>query len=210
LFSEDKQIFTDVLSGNAIIKITGKKEVSMVSIYTISRQYGSGGSKLAIKLAELSGYQLIWREVVNQAAVQIGAPDMALAVIDELGMLGICMDDDTCKKYQVALKQVVIQKAEKGNVVIVGRASQMILREFPDCLHVRVIASLNTRIKNIQKSKNVTEKAALAQIQESDRYRQDFIRRFYHVDWNDPALYDLTINTDNFEITNIARWVINL
>ena len=86
----------------------------------------------------------------------------------------------------------------------------MILREFSDCLHVRVIASLNTRIKNIQKSKNVTEKAALAQIQESDRYRQDFIRRFYHVDWNDPALYDLTINTDNFEITNIARWVINL
>jgi cytidylate kinase len=132
-----------------------------------------------------------------------------LAVIDELGILGINMDDDTCNKYQIALKQVVIQKAEKGNVVIVGRASQMILKEFPDCLHVRVIASLDTRIKNIQNTKKVSEKAAFAQIQESDRYRQNFIKRFYSVDWNDPALYDLTINTDNFEIENIARWVIN-
>lgn len=182
----------------------------MVSIYTISRQYGSGGSKLAIKLAELSGYQLIWREVVNQAAVQIGVPDMALAVIDELGMLGICPDDDTCDKYKDALKQVVLQKAEKGNVVIVGRASQIILKGHPDCLHVRVIASLDTRVNNIQTSKNVSEKAARAQIQESDRYRQNFIKRFYQVDWNDPSLYDLTINTDNFEIEEIAQWVINM
>lgn len=182
----------------------------MFSVYTISRQYGSGGSKLAIKLAELSGYQLIWREVINQAAIKIGSPDMALVVIDELGLLGICPDDETCSKYREALQEAVHSNAEKGNVVIVGRASQLILKDFSDCLHIKVIASLETRIKNIQKIKNVSEKAAKAQISESDRNRQNFIKKFYQVDWNDPSLYDLTINTDHFDLDAIARWIVKL
>ncbi len=182
----------------------------MFSVYTISRQYGSGGSKLAIKLAELSGYQLVWREVINQAAIQIGSPDMALAVIDELGLLGICPDDETCAKYRDAIRQAVISKAKQGNVVIVGRASQLILKDFSSCLRIKVIASPYTRIKNVQETKRVNEKAAKAQILGSDRNRQDFIKKFYGVDWNDPALYDLTINTDHFDLNSIAQWMINL
>ncbi len=180
----------------------------MFSVYTISRQYGSGGSKLAIKLAELSGYQLIWREVINQAAINIGSPDMALAVIDELGLLGICPDDETCSKYREAIQVAVLSKAAKGNVVIVGRASQLILKDFSSCLHIKIIASLETRIKNIQETKKVSEKAAKAQISESDRNRQNFIKKFYQVDWNDPSLYDLTINTDHFDLDTIARWIV--
>ena len=40
----------------------------MFSVYTISRQYGSGGTQFAKKLAELCGYTLIWREIINKAA----------------------------------------------------------------------------------------------------------------------------------------------
>jgi cytidylate kinase len=179
----------------------------MFSVYTISRQYGSGGSRLAIKLAELCGYELVWREIINQAAIKIGSPDMALAVIDELGLLGISPDDETSLKYRDAIQQVVISKAEKGNVVIVGRASQLILKDFPNCLHIRIIASLETRIKNIHETKKVNEKAAKAQIVESDRNRRAFIKKFYQADWNDPSLYDLTINTDHFDVENLANWI---
>ena len=56
----------------------------------------------------------------------------------------------------------------------------------------------------------MNEKAAKAQILGSDRNRQDFIKKFYGVDWNDPALYDLTINTDHFDLDSIAQWMINL
>jgi cytidylate kinase len=180
----------------------------MFSIYTISRQYGSGGSKLAIKLADLSGYQLVWRELINQAAIKIGSPEMALAVIDELGLLGLCPDDETCFKFREAISQVVVDIAEKGNVVIVGRASQLILKGITDCLHLRIIAGMDTRINNIQLSKNVNEKAAKAQIEKSDQYRQNFIKKFYQEDWNDPSLYDLTINTDHLDLDSIANWII--
>ncbi len=182
----------------------------MFSIYTISRQYGSGGSKLAIKLANLSGYQLVWRELINQAAIKIGSPDMALAVIDELGLLGICPDDETCLKFRDAISQVVVDIADKGNVVIVGRASQLILKGFTNCLHLRIIAGMDTRIKNIQLSKNVNEKAAKAQIEKCDQYRQNFIKKIYQEDWNDPSLYDLTINTDHLDLDSIANWIIKL
>lgn len=182
----------------------------MFSVYTISRQYGSGGSKLAIKLAEISGYQLVWREVVNESAIKIGAPDMALAVIDDLGLLGICPDDETCLKFREAISQVVTEIAQKGNVVIVGRASQLILKGFPNCLHLKIIAGMDTRIKNIQLSKNVNEKAAKAQIEKIDQNRQAFIKKFYQEDWNDPSLYDLTINTDHLDLDSIANWIIKL
>ena len=180
----------------------------MFSVYTISRQYGSGGSKLAIKLAELSGYELIWREIINHAAIQIGSPDMALAVIDELGLLDISPDDETWSKYREAIRQVVITKAEKGKVVIVGRASQIILKDFPNCLHIKVIASLDTRIKNVHETKKVNLNAAKAQIMESDKNRRDFIKKIYQLDWNEPSLYDLTINTDHFDLVNLANWII--
>lgn len=183
---------------------------TMYSVYTISRQFGSGGSKLAIRLSEITGYRIIWREVINQAAIQIGSPEMALAVIDELGLLGICLDDVTCEKFKVALQTVVKTKAEKGKVILVGRASQMILNDFPNCLHLRVIASIETRINNIKKSKKVSEKGARAQIEESDRYRQNFIKKMYDVDWNDSSLYDLTINTDHFDLDKIAKWLLRL
>ena len=182
----------------------------MYSVYTISRQYGSGGSKLAIKLAELSGYQLIWREIINQAAAQIGSPDMALAMIDELGLLGICPDDDTCNKFKEALENVVLSKAKIGNVIIVGRASQLILKNFPNSFHLRIIAGIDTRIKNIHETKNVSEKAAKAQIEESDRQRMNFIKKMYDKDWNDPTLYDLTINMDAFKLDQIVHWILTL
>jgi cytidylate kinase len=182
----------------------------MFSVYTISRQYGSGGSNLAIKLADHCGYQLVWREVINQAAIKIGSPDMALAVIDELGLLGICPDDETCSKFSEAINQVVTEIAQKGNVVIVGRASQLILKGFPGCLHLKIIAGMDTRIKNIQLSKNVNERAAKAQIEKSDQNRQNFIKKFYQEDWNDPSLYDLTINTDHLNLDSIAKWIMKL
>ncbi len=181
----------------------------MFSVYTISRQYGSGGTQFAKKLAELCGYTLIWREIINKAAINIGYPEMALAVIDELGLLGICPDDETCNQYRDSISQVIISEAKKGKVVILGRASHIILKDFPDCLRIRIVASQDTRVGNIQTSKKISEKAAVAQLEESDRNREHFVKKFYNLDWNDPTLYDLTINSDHKDVDKLAQWVLH-
>jgi cytidylate kinase len=182
----------------------------MISVITISRQYGSGGSRFAQSLSKKCNYQLIWREVINKAAKQIGSPDVALAMIDELGLLGLCPDEKTCQEYIKSVNTVMHDYAAEGNIIIVGRASQVILKAFPGVLHIRMIASDNTRISNISVQKNISPLAAKAQIEESDRYRKNYLERFYQVDWNNPALYDLTINTDRLTIEQSVDLVLPL
>ena len=67
----------------------------MYSIYTISRQYGSGGSSFAKLLSLKSGYPLVWREVINQAAIQMGSPELALSMIDEFNLFDLTPDENT-------------------------------------------------------------------------------------------------------------------
>lgn len=182
----------------------------MISVITISRQYGSGGSVFAQSLSKVCKFKLIWREVINKAAIQIGSPDVALAMIDELGLLGLCPDENTCQEYIKSVNSVMHDYAAEGNIIIVGRASQVVLKDFPGVLHLRVIASENTRIANISLQKNINPVAAKAQIVESDRYRRNYLERFYRIDWNNPALYDLTINTDRLSIDQAVEIVMPL
>jgi len=86
----------------------------------------------------------------------------------------------------------------------------VVLKDFPGVLHLRVIASENTRIANISLQKNINPVAAKAQIVESDRYRRNYLERFYRIDWNNPALYDLTINTDRLSIDQAVEIVMPL
>ena len=166
-----------------------------MSVVTISRQLGSQGTTLGRKIAVQLGYRLVHREIINQAAQLAQSPDMALATIDELGLLGIEPEENQQKAYLQSVETIMKKMATEGNIVIVGRAGQAILKDRPNILHVRVIAPIDTRIQRIIAAHNVSPKAARAQIEDSDRYRKNYLEKFYNIDWNDPALYHLVINT---------------
>ncbi len=72
----------------------------------------------------------------------------------------------------------------------------MILRGWPKALHVRVMAPVETRIRRVAERQNIPLKCAQEQVKTSDRYRRNYLMRFYHVRWDDPELYDLVINTE--------------
>lgn len=162
---------------------------------TISRQMGSLGSQVAQQTADMLGYRLVWRDLINQAARRAGAPEMALAVIDELRLLGVCPSPQACRAYRCAVEQIMTELAEKGNVVIQGRAGQSVLKDRPDTLHVRIVAPKTLRVERISKKLGITSEYALAQVEASDRYRANYLRRFYKVRWDDPSLYHLVLNT---------------
>lgn len=162
---------------------------------TISRQMGSLGCEIARKTADLLGYRTVWQDLINQAAIRAGAPEVALATIDEFGLLGVSPSPRARKAYQQAVRQVMEELAASGNVVIVGRAGQAILAGRTDVLHVRVIAPPSLRAERIAQRKGIPLDGAQAQVEASDRYRQHYLRRFYHVRWDNPELYDLVINT---------------
>ena len=177
-------------------------------VITISRQYGSWGSLAAQQVAARLGYRVVERELINQAALRTGAPEVALAMIDDLKLLGLSPSAEAFQAYCEAVKTVMEELAAEGNVVIVGRAGQVILAGRPDVLHVLVIAPIEVRAGRIAERHGVAVHHARAQVEASDRTRRNYLKRFYHIRWDDPALYDLVINTAGFTLEATAEMII--
>ena len=168
---------------------------SGLAVITISRQYGSLGNVVMQAVAERLGYRLAMRELINQAALRAGAPSVALAVIDELHLLGISPDPQEYQAYIRAMGSVIEELADGGDVIIAGRGGQAVLRDRPGVLHVKIIAPFEVRAQRLAERHHISLQAARHQARASDRERRAYLKRFYNIDWNDPLLYDLVINT---------------
>jgi len=166
-----------------------------MAVITVSRQLGSLGSDIANSVAQQLGYRVAWRELINQAARQTRTPEMALEMLDELGLLGLKPSLSAEQAYLDAIRKLIEELARADNVLIVGRGGQAILQGWPNTLHIRLIAPLDVRVKRLVERHGISAEAALAQIRASDRRRKRFVEHAYHVDWGDSALYDLVINT---------------
>lgn len=169
-----------------------------MNVITISRQLGVQGLAISKKIASRLGYTLYWREIINQAALRCGTPDVALAVIDELGLLDVQPSREALDNYHKAVREIIEEFAAAGNAVILGRAGQVILKDHPAVLHIRLFATQSFRAAALASQNNISIQSAQAQVTASDEYRRDYLLQNYGVDWQDPALYHLIINMGKF------------
>jgi len=205
-----------------------------VAIITISRQIGSMGDELAEKLSQELRYRYFDKLLMTEIAVASGLSEAEVIDYNEdnykiksffeqlfnrktpLGKITVKEKDETGRtvittktfdeENSLAFTQAVIKKlVDWDNVVIVGRGGQILLRNIPHTLHLRVIAPLEFRIENIMKKKGFSKEEALKYISEKDRAAQEYLYRFYNVDWNDPELYHMVINMGMWEIDKIVR-----
>jgi cytidylate kinase len=181
-----------------------------MAVITISRQLGSLGRDVANQVAERLGYRLVWRDMINEAARRASTPEVALATIDELDLLGLSPAPSARKAYRQAVQQVMEELAQAGNVVILGRAGQIVLRDYPHLVSVRIIAPLDVRARRVAQQQGITFDAAQSQVEASDRHRRDYLEKFYQAKWDDPALYDLVINTVHIAPSDAAEVVCHL
>ena len=166
---------------------------------TISREMGSMGGEIGRQLGHSLGFRVVGHDLINQAARRAGTPEAALAAIDELGLLGMCPSEEACLAYRTTVEQIMQEMANEGNVVIIGRAGQVILSGWPKSLHLRLIAPAQIRTERISRRLKISLDAAHAQITVSDRFRKNYLKRFYNVNWNSPELYDLVVNTAHLD-----------
>lgn len=166
-----------------------------MSAITISRQLGSLGEEVAQAVAARLGYRVIARELITEAAQRAGLPELALATIDDLGLLGLKPTKKERRTYQEAVRQIMYEQAEAGEVIIVGRAGQVILSDDPRVLHVKVIAPVGLRAERLAQAQGISLDNALEQVKSSDKTRKKYLKSNYKVRWDDPQLYDVIINT---------------
>jgi len=96
----------------------------------------------------------------------------------------------------VRMVGLVIQGlAHEGNVLIVGRGGQVLLKNHPQAVHVQIVAPIASRVQVVMERQEINQRDAQSRIRASDRARFDYVRRYHDADWQDPTLYHLTINT---------------
>jgi cytidylate kinase len=138
---------------------------------------------------------LVRRDLINQAAVAAGVPYMALADIDELGLLNLRPSAREWRAYQNHVEGIIHAWAYKGEAVIVGRGGQMALQGWPDAFHIRVVAPFEMRVAYLQRKENISAESARARLEASAKTRARYLQRSYGAQIDDPTLYHLMINT---------------
>ncbi len=101
--------------------------------------------------------------------------------------------------------KTIMQLAQIGNCIIIGRGANIILRNFENTYHVRIIAPLKIRIRQIQEYYKINESEAKKFIEEEEEKRKEYVRHYFHKNLEDPNLYDLAINTERHTIDEIVN-----
>ena len=182
-------------------------------IYTISREFGSGGYEVGRMLAERLGIKLYDKELLAQAAKSSGFCKEIFENHDEKPtssfLYSLVMDTysggsyssapflDMPLNHKVFLAQFdTIKKiAEQESCVIVGRCADYALADNPDCLNIFVHAEMEDRISWISKRKDLTENKARDLIQKTDKQRASYYNYYTCKKWGDSRSYDLCLNT---------------
>jgi len=136
---------------------------------------------------------------------------------------GILTAEDLKLSEEMALK--LVQKAihsahHTGKLVIVGRGGQSILKDVTDVLHVRIEAPLEDRIQRVKEQNRQVRRSFNASIDlrreaqnwivRRDEASADYLKRFYNIDWADPMLYHVVINTGKLSLEQAARTIASM
>jgi cytidylate kinase len=197
-------------------------------LITITRQYASGGSDIAQRVAAALKWTLIDNEFVDSVARRAGLPAAEVAQREERapGLLerlartlaiaspelftGPAVSDaerDEATIHRLT-ERIIHEAAALGRVVLVGRGAQAILAQRPDALHVYVVGSKPWRVRFAVERLGIEPAKAEKLVDETDRQRDQYVRTYYGRTREDPSNYDLVVNAERLGLDGAAAVVV--
>jgi cytidylate kinase len=176
-----------------------------MSIVAISQTLGSLGEEIGKTLAQTLSWHSADREIILEAAGRFGEGVMALEHFTEEKPSLWERFSDSQRRYQAFVEAIILEMAARDNLVISGRGSSLVLRRVRHAVKVRVTAPELVRARRIEARQGLTGEAAEQLVRQSDRERAARLRFLYHVDWEDPQLYDVTLNTERLDVGEACR-----
>jgi cytidylate kinase len=184
-------------------------------IITIARQFGAGGSEVARRVAGALGWRVVDNELIDRVAARAGLPPEEVARMEErapgfVERLARALTRSAPELFSRPAEKVpepeeatlvrvtetvVAEIAAEGRVVMVGRAAAALLSGEHDALHVKLVASPAFRLSIAVERLGTAPREAERVLQETDAARSRYLRQHYGRDWNDPAGYDVVLNT---------------
>lgn len=183
---------------------------------TVARETGAGGSEVARKVADRLAWDLLDQEIVDCLEQQYGTPRCLIQRVDEKHenwlseiltsrLSGLGFSEVT---YTHRVAKLLLYAASHGNVVVVGRGARFILPK-DQGMSVRIVASLDFRVKNIMDDQGLEEKEARRLVLETDHQRDLYIKEHFRQNAADPHHYDLVLNMDEITWDDAADIIVD-
>lgn len=178
----------------------------MKKIITISRQFGSGGRSIGKEVAEKLGYDYYDSELVTQVAEKTGLHPSYIedageyapgkSILSYAFSSGASPGSMNASDYLWSAQcSVILELAEKGNCVIVGRCADYILRDRDDCLNVFIHANKEYRAKHIVERYGVRDKSPEKRLEEKDSKRKVNYKYFTGRVWGNIENYHISLDS---------------
>ena len=195
-------------------------------IYTIGREFGSGGREVGEKLAAKLGIKLYDKELLQQAAKDSGFCEEIFENHDEKPtnsfLYSLVMDTYSVSGYSaapfldmplnhkvfLAQFETIKKIAEKESCVIVGRCADYALSDNPDCINIFIHADLDVRIKNVSRNLNITENKARDIINKTDKQRASYYNYYTSKKWGDSKSYNLSLDAGKLGTDNCVEMIL--
>jgi len=194
------------------------------TIITISRQFGSGGRTVGHLVAQALNIPFYDKELVEQIALESGfapkfveehgehSPGRTLFsyAFAPQGVPGVMNGMSTADFLWHIQCGTILQLAEQGPCVIVGRNADYILKDREDVLHTYIHADLNFRADRIVRLYGESEKSPIARLQEKDKRRKVNYQHYTGRTWGDADNYDISLNTAVIGVENAAKIIVDI
>lgn len=195
-------------------------------IYTIGREFGSGGQYVGEELAKRLGIKLYDKELLQQAAKDSGFCEEIFENHDEKPtnsfLYSLVMDTYSVNGYStasfldmplnhkvfLAQFETIKKIAERESCVIVGRCADYALADHPDCINTFIKADMSFRIKMISKRANITENKAKDMILKQDKQRASYYNYYTSKKWGDSKSYDLCLDSSKLGIDGCVDMIL--
>lgn len=196
-------------------------------IVTVSRQYGSGGSEVAERVANALGWKLYDNAVVEAVAARLRltpaevsareervpslvermASAMALGVPEVMPVVGDMAAVPSEERMVMVTRRVIEEAVEAGPAVLVGRGAQCMLARRSDALHVYCYAPEEDLVRYVIENLDIPPAEAPKKVADMNHQREAYVRLHWKRNWRDVANYDLCVNTASLGVDGAARLV---
>lgn len=190
-----------------------------MTLVAISASYGAGGSLIGPAVADRLGVPFVDRAIPLQVAEQLDVPVDDVTAHDEhaagtwlermlRGFIGLetgapaplPADTFSPEDFHRATEEVLSRQAATGSGVILGRGAVVVLAGEPRALRVRLSGPAERRVAQAVRHQGLDRATAEQALRRLDRAHAEYMRQFYGVDVDDPALYHLVLDATAIEL----------
>ena len=201
-----------------------------MSIITISRMYGSGGSEVAAIVASALGWQLLDNDLVDAVAERLGVPvaeveereervptlvqrlaaSLALSAPEILPGPATATLPPSEERLIAVTERIINEACARGNTVLVGRGAQSMLAARSDVIHVYCYAPPAALAARIAQRYGMPLRDAARQVEEHNRQREQHVRKYWKRSWSSFDNYHLCLNTEWLGLDGAAEIIVRL